>query len=118
MEDDILKCVDAIHFDVKQLMFHIMDDLDIECYHGDFPSFYDYMEAHDGKWSIEIIETKPEYKDFILFKDLEGNKKHYYESSYASVKRIMRGKIFTYIQNDDDDWLVCLNENEVKINKI
>ena len=112
--DDILKCIDNLHFDIKQLKFHIMDDLNIDDYGADFPSFYDYMEAYDGKWQLEIIETKPEYNDIILFHDLGENKHHWYEDGYCNAKRIMRGSIYTYIQNQDDYWLVCLNDKEVK----
>ena len=97
--DDILKKIDDLHFDIKQLKFNIMDDLNIDNY---------------GKWSIEIIETKLEYEDIVLFHDLEENKVHYYEEDYSNPIKIMRGNEYTYIQNDKEYWLVCLNEKEVK----
>jgi hypothetical protein len=106
--DDISQCIDDIHFDIKQLRFHVMDDLNLDNYLDECPLFYDYMEAFDGKWSVE------DFGGFKFFHDLGENKSHYYEEGYDNPINIMKGNRYTYIQNDEKNWLVCLNENEVK----
>ena len=110
----MLTRIDDLHFDIHQLEGYIMDDLNNDHYNEKYPSFYDYMEAYDGKWSIEVIKTEEGHKDFIFFNELGENKIHYFESGYNNPINVMRGKEYTYIQNEDEQWLVCLNEMEIK----
>lgn len=110
----MLEKIDNLHFDIKQLRFDIMDDLHIDCYDDDFPSFYDFMEAFDGRWSLEIIKMQNKFDNIILFHDLGDIKRqHYYEGDYSNPIRYMIGDKYTYIQNKDKEWLVCLNEKRI-----
>lgn len=109
----MLKKIKDLHFDLVQLIYEIWGDLDIDSYQEGYPAYYDHIESYDGEWSVEIIETIEGYDDFILFKELGDSTLHHCDNDYGNSIHIRRGKKYTYFQNEDKQWLVCVNENEV-----
>lgn len=109
-----------LDFWIQQLNSEIYTEIEAkypDCFY-DMPNFYQGMDFYAGEWHLERYEMKDEYKPLYFFDNYKCDIcNSYYETDMGNPKNIIKTSTYTFLQNEDEEWLVVYTNKEVKIQR-